>query len=129
VATSIAHTAPTQPAPVEAQRERFVVTPADRQVLHELADEPLSLAEIASRLGITTNAARARLGRLRSRGEVNIIGGQGQPGSTYELSAKVNEAAPLCTLGTRSCGAAKFGSETGPGQLLMRQALMMSSAV
>jgi ATP-dependent DNA helicase RecG len=82
-----AHTAPTQPAPVEAQRERFVVTPADRQVLHELADGPLSLAEIASRLGITTNAARARLGRLRSRGEVEIIGGQGQPGSTYALSA------------------------------------------
>jgi ATP-dependent DNA helicase RecG len=80
-----AHTAPTPPASVPAQADRVLVTPADSEVLHALASGPLSLAEIAGELNITTNAARARLGRLRSRGTVAIVGGQGQPGSTYKL--------------------------------------------
>jgi DNA-binding CsgD family transcriptional regulator len=44
-------------------------SPADGAVLRVLADGPLPIAEIARRLGISPNATRARLVRLRGRGE------------------------------------------------------------
>jgi ATP-dependent DNA helicase RecG len=80
-----AHVVSNEPSPIAAEGNRPFTTPAEREVLQELAAGPLSLAELAGRLNITANAARARLGRLRSRGDVKIVGGQGQPGSTYEL--------------------------------------------
>jgi ATP-dependent DNA helicase RecG len=61
-------------------------SPADAAVLRVLADGPLPIAEIARRLGISPNATRARLVRLRGRGRVVIVGGQGVPGSTYRLA-------------------------------------------
>lgn len=82
-----AHTATTERSRISRRSERVVTTRAEREVLQELASGPLSLAELAGRLSITTNAARARLSRLRSHGEVTIVGGQGQPGSTYELGS------------------------------------------
>ena len=66
------------------------VTEADWALLRLLQPGPLSVEQVASRLGVTRSAVRSRLGRLEAQGLVQRQAcqsrGPGRPAHQYELS-------------------------------------------
>lgn len=59
---------------------------AHESTMLDLLATPMSIDSIASALGISRNAAHKRIASLRAKGLVDILGGQGQRGSTYVRS-------------------------------------------